>query len=144
MECIVDDISDSTCMVTPIYYSKETSQDRQTFLFDFEVVYTKVPEPNSDGEADYMSNEVKTRTTNLLQRYGRDEFVGQDEEQIKATIYEILYEIGVPPYRGIMKTFAEEIKSLLNSPLEKLEKIKVKIEVVAHMFPEDEIDVEGF
>jgi len=139
----VDDVSDSTCMVTPIYYSKETTQDRQTFLFDFEVVYTKVPEPNSDGESDYMSSKVKTRTTNQLQRYGRDEFIGQDEEQIKATIYEILNDVGVPPYLGIMKTFAEEIQSILNSPLEKLEKIKVKIEVVAHMFPEDdEIDVE--
>lgn len=54
------------------------------FLFDFEVVYTKIPEPDSDGGEDYKSNGVEIRTINQLQRYGRDLFTGQDEEQINS------------------------------------------------------------
>ncbi|KAL1202496.1 E3 ubiquitin-protein ligase MPSR1 [Cardamine amara subsp. amara] len=142
MVYIVDDVSDSSCLVEAFYYSEEATQDllnKQNFLFDFEVEYTKVPEPDSDGEADYMDDGVETRIINQSQEYGRDWFIGQDDEQLKGTIYAILYEIGVPPYRGIMTTFTEDIKSIINLPLEKLEKIKVTINVVADLFPEDEV-----
>lgn len=144
MAYILDDISDSYCKVDAIYDSEVSStHDLQTFLFDFEVVYTRIPEPESDGEEDYMSDNVETRTTHQRQEYGRDLFIGQDDEQIKGTVCEILYAIRVPAYRGIVKTFTEEIESIMKSPLEKLKKIEVKIDVVANMFLEDEIGVEG-
>lgn len=145
MAYILDDISDSYCKVEAIYDSEEPTHDlhsKETFSFDFEVVYTRIPEPDSDGEEDYMSDNVETRTTCQHLKYGRDLFISQDEEQIKGKVCEILYEIGVPAYRGIVKTFTEEIESIMKSPLEKLKKIKVKIDVVANMFPEDEMGVE--
>lgn len=48
MEYILDDIADNLCMLKAIYYCEETSQDsrsNQTFLFDFEFAYTKIPDP---------------------------------------------------------------------------------------------------
>ncbi|KAF3537866.1 hypothetical protein F2Q69_00022095, partial [Brassica cretica] len=117
--------------------------------FDFELVYRRAPEPNSDSDSDEDLEDLcnlETRIVRQTHEFDRDWLIGGDREQIQANVFQILKMIQVPSYSDIVYTLTFKIfdlkkrESECDSPV--IERIRVEIDVIVPRFPGDNDDVD--
>ncbi|CAH2071276.1 unnamed protein product [Thlaspi arvense] len=127
----------------------EDQHNNKNFVFDFELVYRLVPEPDSDSDPDeYLDvSDRETRIIHQTYEFDRAWLIGGDRDQIQATIFQILEMIQVPSYRDIVHTLTLDFldlkkrEAMTDSP--KVDRVRVEIDVVVYRFPgNDDDDVE--
>lgn len=135
---------DSFISFEPVYDSDddENLSKNRSFLFDFQVVYNRPPEPDADGYEDIDGFE--TRTICQTHEFDRDWLIGGDMAQIQASVYQILDMIDVPCYSDIVATLTLKILDLKrldeNDALPKVESIEVGLNIIVSSFPGDDDD----
>ncbi|CAA7018295.1 unnamed protein product [Microthlaspi erraticum] len=143
-----DDEPETFITFEPIYRDNQHTADdydknlrrNPKFLFDFEVLYTRVPEPDSDGDDDLDFGYLEERTVHQTREFDKDWLIGGDRDQIQDTVCQILDMIQVPAYRDIVHTLTldildlKKLEALSDSP--EVERVRVDIEVIVRRFPD--------
>lgn len=144
-----DDEPDTFITFEPIYRDNQHTADdldnkirkNPNFLFDFQVAYTRVPEPDSDGDEDLDFGNLETRIARQTHEFDKDWLIGGDRDQIQAAVYQIIDMIQVPAYSDIVHTLTLDIldlkkhEAMSDSP--EVERVRVDIEVMVREFPGD-------